>query len=266
MAHSTDISPRFEIRPLGPEHIEWAKAIITHSNIFHSPVWSNVHPVDKTKRAYDCFNACDYLVHYQVNSGLTYGVFDKEYKFKRPESESKAGALYWDQSNLSATPEQLLEEMDFPLASIALSQDEANAMDVTQLFPLFGVLPLFATTHHKLSELDTRDPASWEPKASGEVLARNGTSTRADYEGHGLMKKMSLWLMREAADKGFRGIKIEAFHDAVHHVWTHPLEPYKATVVSIINLNDMEEERDGKMVKPYTAFDQLLSKLYITLR
>jgi hypothetical protein len=59
MAHSTDISPRFEIRPLRPEHIEWAKAIITHSNIFHSPVWSNVHPVDKTKRAYDCFTACD---------------------------------------------------------------------------------------------------------------------------------------------------------------------------------------------------------------
>lgn len=266
MANPTELSPRFEVRPLGPGHIDWAKAIGSHSNIFHSPVWPKVHPVDKTKRAYDLFNAVDYLMRYQIESGLSYGVFDKEYQFKRPESENIGGALYWDPSDVNATSEELLEQMDFPLVSIAMALDEAKPMDLTQLSPVFKVLPLFAVIHHQLDELDARDPASWQPKACGEVLSRNGTSTRADYGGHGIMKKMAHWLMQEAAHQGFRGIRIECFHDAVHHVWTNPPEPYQATVVSILNVKDIEEERDGKAVKPYLHLEQLGSKVFVTLR
>jgi hypothetical protein len=80
------------------------------------------------------------------------------------------------------------------------------------------------------------------------------------------MTKLARWQMHEAAHQGFRAIRIECFHDAVNHVWTNPPEPYQATVVSSLNVKGMEEERDGKVVKPYLHLDQLATKVFVTLR
>ncbi|CDM29120.1 unnamed protein product [Penicillium roqueforti FM164] len=49
------LAPQYEIRLLGPEHEEWARAICIHINIFHSPLWPVVYPENNTQRAYQTF-------------------------------------------------------------------------------------------------------------------------------------------------------------------------------------------------------------------
>ena len=156
--------------------------------------------------------------------------------------------------------------MDFPLVSIAMSYDGANPLDMAKLIPLIEQLPLFATVYHVLEELDSRDPKTWKAKGPNEVLMRNGTSTRADYEGHGLMREMAHWLIRETAAKGFRGIQIECAHDAVHKTWMNPpAGSFKATLISKLDSKTYEEEVDGKLIKPFAPSEQVSSKIYVSL-
>ncbi len=42
------------------------------------------------------FQHADYLCMHQIASGHSLGVFDREYQFRRPESASTGGKLYWD--------------------------------------------------------------------------------------------------------------------------------------------------------------------------
>ena len=139
MTATFKLPPRYEIRKLGPEHLDWIKAILTHSNIYCSPIWKVLYPDDKAKRAYVMLNNLDYHVLHGINSGHSYGAFDTEYQFKRPESAATGGKLYWDFDNLNATGEELLVQMDFPLASIALAYDGFNEMDFAQLEPFIDV-------------------------------------------------------------------------------------------------------------------------------
>ncbi|EED18270.1 conserved hypothetical protein [Talaromyces stipitatus ATCC 10500] len=261
------IKNRFEIRKLGPQHLPWAKAIITHSNIFHSPIWKEIYPSHKTQRAYKTFAACDYLISHQINSGLSYGVFDTQYKFKRETSSKTSkegggggggGALYWDENDASATGEELLSQMDFPLVSIAMALDQADPLDLPRLAPLIDALPFYADVQHQIEKLDTRDPATWSASAPKQVMLRNGTATRADYEGFGIMKETAHFLMRKAASQGFGAISIECLHDAVCHVWMNPPEPFRASLVAQFNVNQYEkEDEEGKVVVPYPGVNQL---------
>lgn len=98
-----------EIRKLTPEHLQWAAAVISYTNVFYSPIWAVVYPDNQTKRLYDGTEASAYLVAHQIESGLSYGVFDTNYAFKRPESAATGGKLYWDHANLDATKAELLE-------------------------------------------------------------------------------------------------------------------------------------------------------------
>ncbi|PTU20609.1 hypothetical protein P175DRAFT_0557294 [Aspergillus ochraceoroseus IBT 24754] len=61
--------------------------------------------------------AVEYLVSHQIASGLSYGVFDKEYKFNRPQSAPSGGALCWD-----AEEEQDGNVVPFPDVKQALTQ------------------------------------------------------------------------------------------------------------------------------------------------
>lgn len=49
---------------------------------FVSPVWPRIFPEDKADRCYRMFQAADYLVNHQISSGLSLGIFDKEYQYK----------------------------------------------------------------------------------------------------------------------------------------------------------------------------------------
>lgn len=263
----SNLPPRFEIRRLEEKHIPWASAIVIASNMFCSPVWPLLYPEGKEQRAVSGIPACDYLIRHQVNSGMSFGVFDLEYKYKRPESEATEGALYWDENDKTATQQDLIDQMDFPLCSVAMSYDGINELDHEKMGPLIAVLPLFGNIYGIFQALDTRPEESYKPKGPKEMLMRNATSTKPDYEGHKLMKNLAQFLMRQARIEGYKHINIECLHDAVTYVWSHPPEPAKATIVAQFDLGTWEDkdETTGKMVKTFAPSKQVASKIQVDL-
>lgn len=267
----SSLQPRYEIRKLEPEHFPWASAIIMHSNLYHSPVWPLLYPEKVTERLYRSMEAAEYLCMHQINSGLSFGVFDTEYKFKREESKATGGKLYWDMNEkgvqdtegLMAESKRLLALMDFPLVSIALSYDAFDALDMEKMGPIMACLPHFGPIYGILHANDKRDPATWQPKAHKEVLCRNGTATRRDYEGEKLMGGLARWLMREADNRGFRGIQIECVHDAVTNVWSNPPAPFKGIVASEFHTETYTDEEGKKLFAPAS---QRITKCYVDLK
>jgi hypothetical protein len=262
----TRINSRYEVRPLTPDHLPWVAAILGHSNMFHSPVWPFAYPEDRIKRMYKFITNGEYPIMHQINSGMSFGIFDLEYKYKRPESEATGGKLYWDTNDLDAAESKLVEQMDFPLCSVALAYDGINELESPKMMSLIETLPLFPTLYAELNAVDKRDPASWKPKGPKEVLMRNGTSTRADYEGEGLMKKLAQWQMRQAAINGFRGIQIECAHDAVNHVWMHAPEPFSSELIGKFDTSTYtQEDEEGKTTHPFGEGKQIVTQVFVTL-
>ncbi|UNI16847.1 hypothetical protein JDV02_003243 [Purpureocillium takamizusanense] len=261
---------RYEIRVLEPQHLEWAAAIVSHSNLFHSPVWPLLYPELKAKRAYATQKEARYLVGHQIASGYSLGVFDKEYQFKRPQSSATGGALYWNEGGAGdedASSATLLEQMDFPLVSVALAYDSFHPLDMDKMAGLIEVLPVYQDFYTVLAARDGRDPESWKAKGPGEVLFRNATSTRHEYEGKGIMGALARHMMREMAGKGFRGIQIECAADAVTHVWSNPPAPFKGEVVSEFDMERYEEEgEDGQKRNQFYPSKQRATKVYCTLK
>jgi len=267
MTATFKLSPRYEIRKLSPEHLDWSKAILTHSNIFCSPVWKVLYPDDKAKRAYGMFTNLDYHVLHGITSGHSYGAFDTEYKFKRPESAATGGKLYWDVDNLDATSSELLEQMDFPLVSIALGYDGFHELDIARLVPFINVsIPAVMILFATLNSTDPRGPEAQKPKATGEVIVRNGTSTREDYEGLGLAKGLAHYMMNEKAKEGFKAIQIDSAATAVGKIWGNPPAPFTAEMTCSFETATFEMDgEDGEKMKPFLPADQLCARTIVTL-
>lgn len=267
MTIQTGLPPRYEIRALGPEHVDWACAIFALTTLFDSPLWPAVYPTGRTARLRDVMRGARYLVQHQVDSGYSLGVFDKDFRFKRDGSEAAGGKLYWDDNDTEADAGELLEQMDFPLVSIALAYDGAHPLDKAQMQGLIEALPLVGTFYAALERLDPRPRDSWAAKRPGELLLRNATNTRGDYAGKGLMKKMAQFMMHQAAERGFRGIQIETASDAVERVWANPPPNYSAVVVSAFHTRTLEETDDkGDKVYPFRPAEQRATKIYCSLR
>lgn len=270
-SNPTSLGPRYEIRRLEAKHVEWAAAIVSHSNSFYSSVWPVLYPEQNGKDAIQMALDAKYLVTHQISSGLSFGVFDTEYVFKREESKATGGKLYWTVSEPSvkelqgaeAEAQRLLQQMDFPLVSVALAYDAFNPLDMSKMEPLLAALPHFGLIYHILEGNDPRDPSSWKPNGPNEVLFRNATSTRRDYEGQGIMAGLARWLMREADAQGFRGIQIEALSDAVTYVWSIAEPPYKGTIVSEFHTDTWKDE-EGKFA--FAPAHQRVTKIYVDLK
>jgi len=226
------------------------------------------YPNDKTKRFNTFMETATYLVSHQIDSGHSFGVFDTEYTYRSSSSAATHGAFTHDPNDSNADAKSILAAMDFPLVSVALSYDAANPLDMNQLVPLINTVPVFGTIYAVLGAADKRDPASWNATGPGQVLMRNGTSTRADYEGKGIMAGLARWVMRYAAREGFRGIQIECLADAVTHVWANPPAPFKGGVVSEFNTATYEEkdEETGEMRNPFGEAKQRVTKVYVHLK
>ena len=268
MTIDTDLPPRYEIRTLaGPEHARWACALVTHCSIFASPVFSKIHHHAQNSKAQLCyamFQAALYQMSHQVESGLSLGVFDTEYEFKRPESAERGGKLYWELDGAEDCSEQdLLEQMDFPLVSVALAFDSFFPLDVARLEPLFELLPLLPLRNRATDRRDLRDPADWRATGPGQALSRGGTATKAGEGGRGLMKKLSWYMMRKAAADGFGGIQIGCMHDAVSAVWENPPPPFTAEVV--VRFRCAEDE-DEELRRCCEGSDQEVTRIYVTLK
>ncbi|KAI3332406.1 hypothetical protein HD806DRAFT_519148 [Xylariaceae sp. AK1471] len=261
------LSPRYEIRPLELEHLDWAKAVFAHSFIFGSPIWRNLYPSDTTARFYGLYRASHYLIKFQISSGLSLGIFDTSYEFKDAESAASGGKLYFDVANPTLDEHELLQQMDIPLVSIACAYDAFYDLDHRQIAPVMGCLPASTSFYEALAKREPRGPQTCRPTAQGQVLQRMGTATRTDAEGVGFMKAMAHHMMRLAADKGFRRIQIECFHDAVTSVWANPPVPFRGSVASEINTYTLvETDEDGRQRFPYRPIKQRLARVYVTLK
>ncbi|KAL6156719.1 hypothetical protein ACJQWK_06345 [Exserohilum turcicum] len=272
-SNPSSLEPRYEIRKLKPVHLPWATAILAYSHGFQSPVWQKIWPDRLLGRwVVEESPNLEYLVRHQIDSGLSYGVFDTEYEFKTPHGKASGGALLWDATEPSveksqgraAEAQRLLPQMDFPLISIVLSYDGFKPLDPDKMKPLLAAWPEFPVLYGALEKRDPRDPASWKPTAPGQVLMRNATSTRRDYEGRGIMTATARWLQREAAAMGFRGIQIEAMANSVTHVWSEGVQnPFRGFVVSEFECETLEDEQ-GK--KPFGAASQRVTKCWVDLK
>jgi hypothetical protein len=260
-SNPSSLAPRYEIRKLGPSDALAAAAVVCHSNCFHSTVWPHLHD-DMTTRVHDMLAACSYLVDHQIASGMSFGVFDTQYEYKTAEAEAAGGKLLW-QRDAGASGDALLEQMDFPLVSVALSYDAFNPLDYSEMAPLVATLPRYATLFKVLGANDTRDPQSWQPTGPGQVLFRNATSTRHEYEGQGIMAGMARWLQREAEARGWRGIQIECLNDAVTHLWRTGARPYKGVVVSAFDAGTWRDE-EGRL--GFEGCEQRIAKCYVDLK
>ncbi|KAI0508793.1 hypothetical protein F5B22DRAFT_638502 [Xylaria bambusicola] len=260
------LSPRYEIRPLELEHLEWAKAIFAHSFVFSSPLWRNLYPHNKTARFYGLYQASHFLIKHQIRSGLSLGIFDREYVFKNPSSASLGGALHFDHNDTSVDEDELLRQMDTPLVSIACAFDAFYALDNRFVAPVTGRLPASASFYEALGRNDDDGDDPW-PTAPGQVLQRMGTATRADAVGEGFMKAMAHDMMRRAAEMGFSRIQIECFHDAVTAVWANPPLPFKGEVAREVDTYALNEiDAQGRRRFPFRPVRQRLTRVSVTLR
>jgi hypothetical protein len=222
-----------------------------------------------TARIHAMMTAGLYLISHQIESGMSFGVFDDEYEYKTAEGKAAGGKLLWDANevvegaSLKEEGERLAKQMDFPLVSVALSYDAANPLDMSRMQELMDILPHFGLVFHILGDGDKRDPESWKATGPGQVLMRNATSTRCEYEGQGIMGGMARWLMREAASKGYRGVNIECLADAVTHVWSKPQAPFKGGVVSEFDMGTWRNE-EGKLA--FEPSKQRATKCYVELK
>ncbi|KAI0204807.1 hypothetical protein F4808DRAFT_311546 [Astrocystis sublimbata] len=265
MMSETKLPSRYEIRPLQIEHLDWTKALFAHSFIFGSPIWRNLYPLHRTARFYDLYKASDYMIRYQISSGLSLGIFDTEHEYRNPESAASGGRLYFDFNDVAVDEHDLLQQMDTPLVSIACAFDAFYAMDNRRLAPVTGRLPASASFHEALAQREQQK--SWLPTTPGQVLQRMGTATRADAEGGGFMKAIAYHMMRSAAEKGFWRIQIQCFHDAVTAVWTNPPVPFKGCIAGEVDTYSLDEmDEDGTRRFPFRAVRQRLTKVYVTLR
>jgi len=234
-----------------------------HSTFFASPVWPKIYTKDRTELCYRLFKATEYATDHQIESGLSLGVFDKEYEFRRPEAARLGGKLYWDLEDVAADEQKLLAQMDFPLVSVAFAHDSFYPLDSARLASISAVLPQLSVRNRVLQERDLRDPGSWQATGPGQVMFRNGTATKVNEGGRGFMKVLARYMMRKAAAEGFRGIQIVCLHDAVNRVWSRPPEPFKAAVVSRSNC---ASDEDTEIRESFRGSEQEMTKVYVALR
>ena len=257
--HGVDLpSPRYEIRKIGPEVAEWCKALTIYGFLLRTSIWTPIIPEPKPATALKALeNLSDYFDH-AINSGLSYGIFDTEYQYKRPQSVGTGGALYWAELDPqdSDLAEEMIEGMDFPLVSLALTYDFFYQRKADFEPPMLELIPLHPQVMMLLGQADPRPSESWLPHAAGEVVCRTGTVTKPGYERQGLMGALSKFVILQLKHFGFRGLIIGTAGSAVHRVYTEPPNGVKSTVLHHYDVEAMElEEQDGRKIRPYVGSD-----------
>ncbi|KAK4096862.1 hypothetical protein N658DRAFT_562172 [Parathielavia hyrcaniae] len=237
----------YETRRLEPQHLEWVTAMIGHTLSFDS-LWAMEVPGArtseeaeqiKTKRVYELAESNIPSAMHCIASGLSYGVFIKGWTPRRKDTKP-GGQLHWDTNDTSASREELLEQMDFALVAVALTQDAAKPKTP----PPEGhkrmdqILPLLLAIRDGIArnELEGSKGIAWKPPqgkaGKGKVAKRSGTCTRGDFAGRGLSKALLHHVMRALAEAGYQGIDMQASHRAVEKVCLSPPLPFRAYVLS----------------------------------
>lgn len=261
---ATGLSDRYEIRQLEQRHVEWVAAIAAHANVYQG--WcASLFDGKQAKTTLGFARNVAVTYRKTVELGYSYGIFDKEYQFKRVESVATGGGLYFSEFDESDPElevngrEKLNDAMDFPLVTYGMQYDASDPSPAELLFSslvkevpvlgyVFAARP--ALTIEERAKREAEPDKSLEVKPNrGEVMGRNGTATKDGYAGKGLAKALAYWLMRDAKSKGYKKMVIGVNSSAVQHIYSNPPAPFKANVLMFYPCQDHEVEIDGKMMK-----------------
>ncbi|KAF4947528.1 hypothetical protein FSARC_13946 [Fusarium sarcochroum] len=260
--HGVELPARYEIRRLEKKHGDWVNALTRHAGFYGSEVWAPLYVGMARRLTLQSYKVNKGQVDVMLAKNLSYGIFDKEYEFKRPESAATGGAVYWnDLDEWDGTKEfdgrrELRDAMDFPMVSVVISVDDAD--QPPKVVP--GTSPVgiphghfyFAACEQAAAAQgvlpDGNSDIMLEP---GVILGRRGTATSDGHSGKGFMKALSQFIIHQARADGFKEIQMHAQSQAVFHVWTNLPSPYRVEVKFKTNLADFETEIDGKMIKPF---------------
>ncbi|KAH6853253.1 hypothetical protein B0I37DRAFT_420054 [Chaetomium sp. MPI-CAGE-AT-0009] len=262
----------YEIRKLTFEHLRWVQAIVAHAMSFDSPVWSKVDYMGgATERAYDMFNAIEPSLIQSIHSGMSYGVFWTEHKYTTPPPTwGWQGAIKWDFNDLSADREKLLEQMDFPLVSIALSKDAAEVKPAprTDVKAWGEIVDGHTDISNGLKAGDNRPKPVWSPISRGEVVRRSGTHTRGDHAGKGLSKALAHYVMNKIREhgNGYRAILIHTGSEAVEKVWLRPPAPFGSEEISTFSTAGYQKQNSqtGALYNPFGSAEVVSRRIWIT--
>ncbi|KAH8652214.1 hypothetical protein BX600DRAFT_441111 [Xylariales sp. PMI_506] len=269
--HGIRLPPRYEIRPIQPEHARWCRALLIQGLVLSAPVWRPVIPEPKVKTMLGAVDALEPFYRKALSSGLSYALFDTQYQFKRPESAAGGGALYWDEIDpedpeLEAKGEQwMLDKMDFPIVGLALSYDDFDRPSPESFGSMAALAPIWGdlmAQNGKMLESAGLPTAT----APGQYVHRSGCVTRWDYQGKGLAKAFSWWVMLELEARGYQGITVGAGNELIGRIWLHPDAPFASKACINVPIGAIGVEFQGEMVYPFkdsplTTFQFILCDL-----
>ncbi|KAI1814580.1 hypothetical protein GGS20DRAFT_403938 [Poronia punctata] len=257
--YGVQLPARYELRRLDPDIEPWLRALSAYVLLLDLPIYTPLYKDRQPiKRLLEDNRKRKAAQLHCVESGLSYGIFDKEYRYKRPESAATGGAVYWheidpDDPDLEETGQQkLLEAIDFPIVCAALSYDKAIPIPPEVMEGVVGFIPEYNYPRTFLAASLSSVGYKPETPKRGEVLVRGGTMTRRDYVGRGLMTAISRFIMHDAHVRGFKKIDMPMANASVSKIWLNPPAPYRAELVVDIDIRENEVEIDGKMVRLFS--------------
>ncbi|KAK8088171.1 hypothetical protein PG997_003132 [Apiospora hydei] len=261
--HGIQLPSRYTIRPLDAGVIDWAKALAVQGFLLGPSIWRPLMAAPKTRSALRAFDALHGYYLHAVNSGVSYGVFDSEYEFARPEStsnepaaaaaaasngeaasqhESSGGAVYWHELDPDAEP-------DFETGGGARRMPPPDIVESLHAF-----FPLQKGVSQFWRDRDPRPKGTWEPQGPGEVAARMGCVTKPEYQGRGLMSALNHFVMLDLESEGFRAMNAGIGVPSVYRNWMNAPTGCRSYAYLDVNMWEIEvEDEDGRKVKPYAA-------------
>lgn len=259
--HGVELPERYYIAKVDAAVAEWCKALLIYGFMLRTSIWTPILREPKTANALRALKLLSDYFDHAINSGLSYGIFDKEYQPRRSESvNSGGGDLNWDELDpddpyLSI---KMIENMDFPLVSVALSYDFFNQRKADFEPSILKILPLHPSVMELLGKgaPGPSDPR-W-PRKYGEVVCRTGTVTKPGYEGRGLMTALNKFVMLEMKSQRYRNLIIGTAGNgmSVHHVYTNPPEGCTSQILHHYDVEAMElKDEHGRAIRPYVGCD-----------
>jgi hypothetical protein len=210
------------------------------------------------------------MVRHQVQSGLSLGVFEKDYQFKDPSSATTGGKLHWpfndnEYEKPAKTEQALLDKMDFPLVSVILAFDSQRPIPGACGEKIEAVLPWNSTRAWALNARDKRGTENLRKwRRDHRVLCCGGSSTRRGCVGNGLIKALAWRMMRQAKEKGFGLVEIDSMHDAVSKVWENPPDGMRAVVLAQWKGNELDGKEDPEGY--FVGVEQEMKRILVELK
>ncbi|KAI8635492.1 hypothetical protein F5Y19DRAFT_12965 [Xylariaceae sp. FL1651] len=270
--HGIALPSRYVVRRLDSSVRDWVIAMgIEGFMLRDASLWKPLLPFPKTANALRGLEKMAGHYQHSISSGFSFGIFDTQYVFSRPESAAARRMLHW-RANDGLDPgrpefetygaDQMRDAMDFPLVCIALAfdafaaRDPRATRDMLDLIPLQQQLGAFlgSVSENHGTQKGKGNAPGMEPTDFGQVLIRSGCVTRVGYERQGLATALNRFVMLEAKAWGFRGIKVGMGSESMLRGYMNPPEGCRSEVVAQWDFEDIEmEDEDGNIVRPYVG-------------